>query len=1383
MSTEQKSSEITEASDYSADKIKILEGLEAVRKRPGMYIGDTGVRGLHHCVYEIVDNSIDEALAGFAKNITVTVHVDNSVTVEDDGRGIPVGIHKGAGISAVEVVMTKLHAGGKFNEEGGAYKVSGGLHGVGAAVVNALSESLHVEVKQGGKVYRQSFKRGTPQGPLKEVGVTEKRGTMTTFKPDPEIFEIVDYSIDTLATRLRELAFLNSGIRIILNDERQEPPKTSEFHYSGGLVQFVEHINKSKQKLHDKVIYLAYQKDFVQAELALQWNDSYSETISSYVNNINTIEGGTHVSGFRNALTRVVNKYAQESGLTKNLKESLTGEDIREGLACVISVKVPEPQFEGQTKTKLGNSEIESFVNGMVYERLTVYFEQNPAIAKKVIQKGIDSALARIAARKARDLTRRKTALDWGGLPGKMADCQEKDPALCEVYLVEGDSAGGSAKQGRDRKNQAILPLKGKILNVEKARFDKMLSFEEIKILITALGAGIGKDDFDISKLRYHKIIIMSVDAEEHVFVRNENGVRMVKIGQFIDAALERNAEKNGKYEKVSGSHLGEVLCFGLENHQVGFRPIQSVIRHPLDEPLYEVRSAYGRSVKVTASHSVFVYEDKNVVLKKGNELKVGDQIVAPKSIRFPSDAPSKIDLFRKLHAVPEASSQVWVRGTAVEEWFKAKVTAEYAERPEFTEARVEIPENVRLELSVLRKTNGITNQALCEAIGIRQPVTFYAWEKGTSRPTLSHWKAYLKTIGADVDAYLARGQVGPSKLERIWEEQYTGSPSNCVRSYVRLSALELTDLEWFESREDFELTPEHYGKKGIARYIDVNPELMTLLGFYLAEGSCSDRNGIRLSIGKGNQKFLGEMAESFARVFGLSAQSYEVDDRAGELKLVNRVAALTWQHVFGFHKVDSITKRIPDLIFNVSELLREAFLRGYFLGDGTASGDKIAFGTSSRDIASGIVYLLSSFGVVASLSERAPDGSFTEVRGARCETKNIHWTISVTAREDLAKLRKVWADHAGAASVQEKVNSSHPSINRRFETIDGDLMALSIESITECQPTNGQVYDFSVEGDENFIAGMGGLCCHNTDADVDGSHIRTLLLTFFYRQMPLIIEKGYLYIAQPPLYKVKKGQKERYLKNEQDLSEYLISSGLEGIQVHSENGALPSSQVVSALKAATRFGRAIDRVARKLHPEILRGLIAEGVGPATLESREKIEDVLKKIAKSLEGQSITFEYTLDQDKEHNSWYATVVNTVNGSKRTAPINVSTLDSPEYEELAKHYQAMQTVGRGPYRIVQDGKAEITVATGEDLSEKVLELAKSGMTIQRYKGLGEMNPEQLWETTMDPSRRTLLKVSVDDAVEADGIFSVLMGDQVEPRRQFIEENALRVRNLDI
>jgi DNA gyrase subunit B len=803
-------------SEYSADKIKILEGLEAVRKRPGMYIGDTGVRGLHHLVYEIVDNSIDEALAGHAKKVSVTIHVDNSITVEDDGRGIPTGMHP-SGISAVEIVMTKLHAGGKFNEEGSAYKVSGGLHGVGASVVNALSEQLSVEVKQNGKVYTQAFRRGVATTTLNEIGVTDKRGTKTTFKPDPEMFSVIEYSYETLANRLRELAFLNSGIRITLSDERLEPVKVQEYHYEGGISAFVEHMNKSKNKVHDAPIFVSGEKNGLVGEIALQWNDSYVETTSSYVNNINTIEGGTHVAGFRNALTRAVNRYISESGLSKQMKEGLTGDDIREGLACVISVKVPEPQFEGQTKSKLGTGEVEGFVNGLVYEKLNQYFEENPNTAKRIIQKAIDAATARIAARKARELTRRKTALDFSGLPGKMADCQEKDPALCELFLVEGDSAGGSAKQGRNRKNQAILPLKGKILNVERARFDKMLVSEEIKVLITALGAGIGKEDFNINKLRYHKIVIM-------------------------------------------------------------------------------------------------------------------------------------------------------------------------------------------------------------------------------------------------------------------------------------------------------------------------------------------------------------------------------------------------------------------------------------------------------------------------------------------------------------------------------------------------------------------------------------------TDADVDGSHIRTLILTFFFRQMPEVLERGFLYIAQPPLYKVKKGQKERYLKNESELAEYLLTSGLEGVRIRFDGKEVPNSQITSALKSANRLTKSIERMAKRIHPEILRSMIRQNVTVETLKSKEALEKVLAAIGKESEGRNISFSYSIAEDSEHNGWFAMVENVVNGSRRTAPINHSTLTSSEYEELLKHNAAMLSMGAGPFEVtVESGKGETKepewVANGEDLCVRIVEKAKQGLGIQRYKGLGEMNPEQLWETTMDPERRTLLKVTVNDAVEADGVFSVLMGDAVEPRRSFIEENALRVRNLDI
>ena len=495
--------------EYDASRIKVLEGLSAVRKRPAMYIGNLSTEGLHHLVYEVVDNSIDESLAGFCDQIDIQIQADNTITVADNGRGIPIDTHEKEGVPAVEVVMTKLHAGGKFDNQ--SYRVSGGLHGVGVSVVNALSEFLEVEIRKDGKVHQQRYERGDTVTPLQTIGTTKRRGTRVTFRPDPLIFKDINFSFEILLNRLRELAFLNKGVRITIEDERKN--RRQQFYYEGGIISFVQHLNENRDVVHPDVIHLSGTRDGIAVEIALQYNATYSEKIFSFANNINTREGGSHLSGFKAGLTRTINQYAAGDTIPKNLKEKLDGDDVREGLAAVISVKLAKPQFEGQTKTKLGNSEVKGLVETLIYEHLSSFFEENPPIGRAVLAKVVEAARVREAARRARDLTRRKGVLGEHSLPGKLADCQERDPAQSELFIVEGDSAGGSAKQGRDRKFQAILPLRGKILNVEKARFDKMLENQEICTMFTALGTGVGKDDFDLSKLRYHRVIIMT-DAD-----------------------------------------------------------------------------------------------------------------------------------------------------------------------------------------------------------------------------------------------------------------------------------------------------------------------------------------------------------------------------------------------------------------------------------------------------------------------------------------------------------------------------------------------------------------------------------------------------------------------------------------------------------------------------------------------------------------------------------------------------------------------------------------------------------------------------------------------------------------------------------------------------
>ena len=1173
---------------YDAKAIQVLEGLEPVRRRPGMYIGSTDNRGLHHLIYEIVDNSIDEALAGFCDSIEVTLYKDNSASIADNGRGIPVDPMKDqGGKSALEVVLTKLHAGGKFG--GGGYKVSGGLHGVGLSVVNALSEKLEVTVERHGKRYHQEYHRGDPAGPMKVVGKTDTTGTYIRFWPDPEIFEELGFQWDIVAHRVRELAFLNKGVNILLRDERID--LDYHFYFEGGIVAFVRYLNREKGTVNVRPMHVEREVEGTTIEAALQYNQGFTETVLTYANNINTVEGGAHVTGFRSALTSVLNKYARKAGLMKESDPSLTGDDVREGLTAVLSVKLREPQFEGQTKTKLGNSEVRGQVETVFGDGFTQYLEENPPDARRLIDKCMVAARAREAAKRARDLVQRKSLLESSTLPGKLADCSERDPAQCEIYLVEGDSAGGSAKQGRDRRFQAILPLRGKILNVEKAREDKILTSEQIRNLITALGTGVG-EKFDMAKLRYHRIIIMSVDGAEPTMVMDDaDRIEFLPIGRFIDDCFDGRRD----YARY------RVACFDPGTKQTRFKPLKAVIRHPHREPLYRLTTRYGRSVTVTSSHSVFVFEDGEVRLRNGNDVKVGDLLVAPRRLPRPATSPTQVDLVETFHRAG-LTEGLYLKGDTVRLMAAARVLAAL-EMPElWYEPRVWVDADEWRTLAAHRRSAGLTLAQTAQTIGVKQAATVSQWETGRSHPIQPSFEAYLGAIGWDKPiAHILL----PSKIDE--QLSLDDSSANAhwrvisdYQPFTGLSQAELTDLD---SR--VQIVPRAHQTKAFGRYLPVDRNLAWFLGWFMAEGTLS-KHQVSLNLGHKDDPFIPELCQVIEGLFGEKARCYYGTDDEGMKLYFHSVLAARLLRAWGVG-CQAHEKRVPDIVFSLPEDLQMAFLEGYFLGDGAVTKTGWVVTTSSPAIKDGLLYLLAQLGVVAGHGKQTDSNP---------KHQPVYFTVRVGGKDEVTRTRHVWQRHRFAERLAKHLEMrGHGPV--AWTPISVDLIGLEVMNVEELEPRGEFVYDFSVDGDETFIAGTGALCLKNTDADVDGSHIRTLLLTFFFRYMNDLIPANHLYIAQPPLYKL------------------------------------------------------------------------------TL------------------GKEITYAYT-------------------------------------EEQKNRKLAQMT-----------GKPEVA----------------------RYKGLGEMNPEQLWATTMNPENRMLMRVEIEDAVEADKIFDVLMGDEVDPRKRFIQTHAKTVRNLDI
>ncbi len=1235
---------------YDARTIQVLEGIEAVRKRPAMYIGDVSLRGLHHLVYEVVDNSIDEAMAGYCQNIDVIVHMDNSVTVTDDGRGIPVDIHKTEKKPAVEVVMTMLHAGGKFDHR--TYRVAGGLHGVGVSVVNALSEWLEVEVRRDEKIYHQRYERGKTKSRLMVIGKAKKTGTKVTFKPDKEIFgNKIDFSLDILTNRLRELAFLNKGLRITLKDERID--KEVEFKFAGGMESFVEYLNRNKNPLHKKVVFFEKEKDKIKAELAMQYNDGYAENIFSYANNINTTEGGTHLSGFKSALTRSINQYCKNKNL---LKEGIdiSGEDIREGLTAVISVKLPDPQFEGQTKTKLGNSEVEGLVSSIVNEELSSFFEENPSLANKIVDKAILAARAREAARKARELTRRKGALEIDSLPGKLADCSERDPALCELYIVEGDSAGGCFSGDvkvalADGRNLSFRELAresrgGKVNYCYTIKHDGSIGIEKIL--------------YPRRTRRNTKIIRIWLDNGEKIECTPDHKF-MLRDGSYIEAQNIKPDMSLMPFRRKLSEIKDRIT---IQGYEMVFSPKihKWIFTHLLSDNYNIERGFYNEKAGAYRHHIDFNKLNNNP-----------DNIIR-------MSREKHLDVHR------EQAALILHKPEVVEKCNRIKRSSEYR-----------------------NKISKILKERFGTLLSIKA-------KKQWENPEYKHY------------------------MVRKFRDFYFSNEAYRKRSQEILN----------KSQKEYWAHAENRSKQAnrVRNYFKINPESRKVLSAKAKE-QWSDKELLAWRRGKTRQQWTLEFRRKRKRAY---AKTY-FDESMKFLRLVYEIHG-------DINYYDPDRKKLP--IRNTNLLKLNTLLERFFNND------------------------------IKKLEEALINFNHKAIKAEVLNKEVDVYDIEVPHTNNFALASGVFVHNSAKQGRDRRFQAILPIkgkiINVEKARLDKVLSNEEIRTIITALGTGvGEEFDITRLRYHKVII--------MTDADVDGSHIRTLLLTFFYRQITPLIEQGYVYIAQPPLYKIQRGKHEQYVDTEERFNEILLELGLEEAEVTriKDKYIYSRSQIKEFLEVLFELENIEKSINKKgVNFQKYQHLRHNKTKKLPIY-RVKVEENIHFVYDDNELAKITRSYEEDFKKNSNK----DKEIKNGNQKPDIDIIEFFEASELERLISRlekfgldissYEASedQKGKKQPIFKITCAKESLQLYNLKELLSYIRILGKKGMVVQRYKGLGEMNPHQLWDTTMSPEKRSILKVTIEDAVKADEIFTILMGDAVEPRREFIESHAPEVKNLDI